>query len=125
MAKLSRMQPKMQGLKPRLSITTTSEQQRDAHRSEANAWRAWYKTAKWQRLRLRVLVRDCYICQRTGVILSGKYPAPNSPVVDHKRPHRGSETLFWDENNLHAVSKAFHDSEKQREEQADIKGVWY
>ncbi|WP_299734677.1 HNH endonuclease [uncultured Roseobacter sp.] len=81
-------------------------------------WRRWYKTSEWQKLRLRVLKRDGYICQATGVALVGKYPAPNSPVADHKVPHRGDRKLFFDENNVQAVSKAYHDSEKQRLEHA-------
>ncbi len=35
------------------------------------------------------------------------------PVVDHVRPHRGGPDLFWDEDNLQAVSKAYHDRVKQ------------
>jgi hypothetical protein len=46
-------------------------------------------------------------------------------VVDHIKAHRGDEALFWDEKNLHAVSKAYHDTIKQAEEQSAIKGVWY
>ena len=73
----------------------------------------WYNTAAWRKLRLRVLERDGYVCAQTGVVLAGKYPAPNSPVVDHKIPHRGDRALFFDERNLQAVSKAWHDSTKQ------------
>jgi 5-methylcytosine-specific restriction protein A len=101
------------------------ERARDGQRSASNPWRAWYKTAKWQKLRAKILKRDLYTCQRTGELLTGKHPAPNSPVVDHIKPHRGDPELFWDEKNLHAVSKAFHDSQKQREEQGEIKGTWY
>lgn len=32
-----------------------------------------------------------------------------SEVVDHIRPHRGDQTLFWAEWNLQAISKADHD----------------
>jgi hypothetical protein len=46
-------------------------------------------------------------------------------VVDHIKPHRGDPELFWDEANLMAVSKAYCDSEKQKAEQGEIKGVWY
>ncbi len=46
----------------------------------------------------------------------GKYPADDSPVVDHIKPHRGDETLFWDPSNLQTVSKAYHDSEKQKQD---------
>ncbi|QAZ46132.1 endonuclease [Mesorhizobium sp. Pch-S] len=99
--------------------------ERDRQRQQTSEWRAWYKTARWQKLRRKVLKRDFYTCQRTGVLLIGKHPAPNSPVVDHKKAHRGNPELFWDEKNLHAVSKAYHDSTKQAEEAKDIKGVWY
>ncbi|MBR9764798.1 MAG: HNH endonuclease [Rhodobacteraceae bacterium] len=70
-------------------------------------------TARWQQLRLKVLLRDRYVCQQTGVLLIGKNHAPDSPVVDHKVPHRGDPDLFWDEGNLQSVSKAWHDSVKQ------------
>lgn len=64
--------------------------------------------------------RDGYICQQTGAALIGRHPAPNSPVVDHKRPHRGDPKLFWDEGNLQTVSKAYHDKVKQSLEKRGI-----
>ena len=91
------------------------EKEHDRHRA-TQGWRAWYKTARWQRLREAVLLRDSYTCQATGVLLSGKHPAPNSPVVDHREPHRGDPALFWNEDNLWSVSKVWHDAEKQRQE---------
>ncbi len=54
----------------------------------------------------------------TGTLLVGKYPAPNSPVVDHIRRHGGDPELFWDPSNLQALSKEYHDREKQRQEYA-------
>jgi len=95
-----------------------AEAERFRLRDAVHEWRRWYKTARWKRLRLEVLDRDLWTCQATGVALTGKYPAPNSPVVDHKKPHRGDPALFWDPKNLHAVAKAWHDSEKQRQERA-------
>lgn len=74
---------------------------------------SWYKTARWQKLRRVILKRDGYVCQATGVLLVGKYPADNSPVVDHKIPHRGDEVMFWDESNLWSVAKSWHDKVKQ------------
>lgn len=125
MSSLSNLKPTLGGLPSRIGQAPRDERERTQQRDTANPWRAWYKTARWQKLRAKVLKRDLYTCQRTGVLLTGAYPAPNSPVVDHKKPHRGDEALFWDENNLHAVSKAYHDKVKQAEEQSDIKGVWY
>lgn len=90
-------------------------------------WKAWYKTTRWRALRQAILIRDAYTCQRTGQVLGGKHPDPDSPVVNHKRPHRGDERLFWDPNNLETVSKAVHDSTIQREEQESLhqRGVWF
>jgi 5-methylcytosine-specific restriction endonuclease McrA len=78
--------------------------------------RGWYHSARWQSLRQQVLERDLYTCQHTGVILSGKAPAPNSAVVHHKVPHKGDPELFWNPANLESVAKSWHDSEAQREE---------
>ena len=91
-----------------------SERQRDAARAADHEYRGWYKLKRWQDLRQAVLVRDLYVCQQTGVLLIGRAPAPNSPVVDHIRPHRGDPALFWSIDNLQSVSKAWHDSDKQR-----------
>lgn len=82
-------------------------------RDRDRPWRGWYKTGRWQRLRRKVLKRDGYTCQATGVLLTGVPPAPDSPVVDHIVPHRGDARLFWDAHNLRAVSKAWHDGVKQ------------
>ena len=90
------------------SPAPSAEREGGARRS-----RDWLNTARWQRLRLKVLERDGYVCQQTGVALVGKHPAPDSPVVDHKVPHRGNPDLFWDEGNLQAVSKLWHDRVKQ------------
>lgn len=90
-------------------------------RDQTVNWRAWYKTERWRKLRLQVLLRDAYTCKHTGIICAGKYPADNSPVVDHKIPHRGDEQLFWDIENLQTVSKAYHDSEKQKQERAQAR----
>lgn len=73
----------------------------------------WYGTARWQRLRKWVLLRDGFVCRQTGVVLCEGRRAPNAAVVDHIRPHRGDPRLFWDPDNLQAVSKAWHDSTKQ------------
>jgi 5-methylcytosine-specific restriction protein A len=88
-------------------------------------WKAWYKTARWQALRLRVFVRDGFTCQHRGC---GRLEGDTSKLVcDHIEPHRGSEHLFWDEANLQTLCRPCHDSVKQAEEQASLhtRGVWY
>jgi len=112
--------PSLLGAGPRRveRATPVDEAGRSRYRDETQEHRAWYKTARWQKLVMRIRQRDGYVCRKTGVILSGKAPAPNSPVVDHIVPHRGDPVLFWDETNLQTVSKVWHDSEKQRQERA-------
>jgi 5-methylcytosine-specific restriction endonuclease McrA len=125
MTTLKTIRPRVGTLGARFTNQAHTGPERDRQRAQASPWREWYKTARWQALRRPVLQRDLYTCQRTGILLTGKHPAPNSPVVDHIKPHRGDPELFWSEANLMAVSKAYHDSEKQRQEQGEIKGVWY
>ena len=116
MAKLSTLKPRLGSLAPRLGYAAGDEKARDRQRRDTQPWRNWYKSARWERLRQQVLVRDMFTCQRTGELCTGKSPAPNSPVVNHKRPHRGNAALFWDIDNLECVSKAVHDSLVQSEE---------
>lgn len=120
MGRLKALPSRLQVLPSRVAYLSPeeSEQARNRKRDSENAWRGWYKTPRWKVLRLKVIKRDKWICQQTGALLIGKHPAPNSPVVDHIRPHRGDPKLFWDETNLQTVSKAYHDSVKQALERA-------
>lgn len=88
----------------------------DQRRAAEQHWRAWYGTARWKRLAVKIKKRDGWTCQQTGELLIGKYPAPNSAAVDHKIPHHGNPDLFWDESNLQTVSKKYHDKDKQLQE---------
>lgn len=84
--------------------------------------RKLYKDARWQPLRLMVLRRAGWKCEQTGVLLKGRHHAPDSPVVDHIRPHRGDPDLFFDPSNLQAVCKQWHDTVKQRIERSGALG---
>lgn len=53
------------------------------------------------------------------MLCSGKYPADDSPVADHIIEPDGDPSLFWDENNIRTVSKAYHDGERQRQQIAE------
>lgn len=102
----------------RLRGAPVTEAERSRQRDDAAPWRAWYRSARWRALRLEVLRRAGWQCEQTGVMLVGKHPAPNSPVIDHIKPHRGDPERFWDSDNLQAVAKEWHDGEKQRQERA-------
>lgn len=122
MAKLSALKPQLGSIAPALGYAQGDEKAQDKSRNQLAPWRAWYNTARWQKLRHQVFIRDLYTCQRTGVLAIGKYPAPNSPVANHKRKHNGNPALFWDIDNIETITKAEHDSIVQAEERkADAK----
>ena len=111
---LRTLKPRLTPMRPKLAPDRAKREQIRLGTRDANVeWRSWYGTARWQRLRLQTLERDLYTCQATGELLSGKHPAPNSPVVDHIDAHRGDPEKFWNPDNLRSVSKAWHDSIKQ------------
>jgi len=98
-------------------VSSRLEQRREHDsRRDLQAQRQWYKTARWQKLKLAVHVRDQFVCQETGTLCVGKHPAHNSPVADHIIEPDGDPVLFWDQGNIRTVSKAYHDSERQREQ---------
>lgn len=111
--RLKTVRPRVGKMSTRLARPPGDERARDQHRKATQPWRAWYGTKRWRDLRQAVLMRDEWRCQATGVLLVGKAPAPDSPVVDHITPHRGDPALFWDIDNLQSVAKSWHDSTKQ------------
>lgn len=68
---------------------------------------------RWQRERLDFLRRHplCVMCAQEGSVTV-------ATVVDHKVPHQGNQSLFWDQNNWQPLCKPHHDSHKQRQERA-------
>ncbi|BBB65899.1 HNH endonuclease [Undibacterium sp. YM2] len=83
-----------------------------------------YNTKQWYRLRYHQLTKkpECEYCAKLNRIT----PAT---VADHKRPHRGNETLFYDPENLQSLCKPCHDGAKQQLEKSgtlrgcDINGI--
>lgn len=87
------------------------------HDRSSDAARGWYKLARWQRLRLRVFLRDNYTCR------CGCGAVTARPIADHIKPHRGDPALFWSETNVQTLTKPCHDRLKQAEEaQARARG---
>lgn len=118
MGRLKALPARLTALQPRLSAPAPmDEAERSRQRDAGQLWRKWYKTARWQRLRWSVLVRDlftCRRCRRVEVVTS-------LLVADHIKPHRGDASLFWDDGNLQCLCKSCHDTFKQAEERA---GLW-
>lgn len=113
MGKLKQMSPRLAGLAPKVGwMPARSEADLSRDRDARLAWRAWYKTARWQRLRWSVLVRDLFTCRMCKRI----EPVTSQLVADHVMPHRGVEALFWDDGNLQTLCKPCHDGAKQRAE---------
>lgn len=67
--------------------------------------------SQWRRARDAFLKQHplCQYCQEDGRV----EPAT---VVNHITPHKGDQTLFWDQANWQAVCKLHHDSTIAREE---------
>ena len=70
----------------------------------------------WQKARLRFLQANplCVYCGQDGRVTAAN-------VVDHIVPHKGDQTLFWDEANWQALCKSHHDSDKQMAEKSGRK----
>lgn len=67
--------------------------------------------ARWQRYRISYLLRHpaCEQCRLEGRLVAAE-------VIDHIIPHRGDESLMWDEANHQALCKACHDRKTARED---------
>lgn len=101
-------------LKPVVGFLQQEQRSEAAARAAYSPWRKWYNTERWRKLRIRIFERDDFTCQRPGC---GHVEGNLSKLVaDHRRPHRGDASLFWNEANLWTLCKPCHDSWKQRAE---------
>jgi 5-methylcytosine-specific restriction protein A len=116
MGRLTAIRPRLTSLDSRLATLPReqAEAERFRQRDKLVKWRAWYKSARWRKLRMEVLIRDLFTCQMPGC---GRVePDTSRLVADHKVQHHGDESLFWNPSNLQCLCKACHDGRKQREE---------
>ncbi|MDR6851083.1 5-methylcytosine-specific restriction endonuclease McrA [Sphingomonas sp. BE123] len=116
MGKLKTLPSMLTTLPPALAYMDAPNRSAEANRATFAPWRKWYSTARWQKLRMKVLTRDLFTCQRPGC--GRMEPDTSQLVADHKLPHRGDEQLFWNEDNIETLCKPCHDRDKQREERA-------
>lgn len=91
--------------------------------ASVGSWRAGKESStqrgygyRWQKARAAYLAENplCVYCRRIGRVEA-------ATVVDHIKPHRGDEQLFWDEGNWQPLCASCHSSIKQAEE-AKAKG---
>jgi 5-methylcytosine-specific restriction endonuclease McrA len=107
-----------------MAVPSRSETERTRHsrRDEDEPWRQWYKTARWQRLRLGILAWDMYTCQASAC---GRIEGDTSQLVcDHIEPHGGDWDKFWN-GPFQTLCKACHDGQKQRIERAGKKAAFH
>lgn len=111
--RLRMLPPRLKPLPARLAALPegANHAERGAHRDATTAWRAWYKTSRWQRLRWSVLVRDMFTCAMCGTVMRDT----SQLVCDHVEPHRGDEARFW-AGPFQTLCKPCHDGAKQRSE---------
>lgn len=70
-----------------------------------------YGRSAWRKLRRQQLFDEpmCRMCRELGQFVA-------AGVVDHVKPHRGDEELFFNAENLQSLCKRCHDSHKQAQE---------
>lgn len=78
-------------------------------------WRKLYNTKEWRLLRLAQLRKSplCWMCEQEG-------RTTPATVVDHIKPHKGDELLFFDMSNLQGLCKLHHDGAKQKAEKRGV-----
>lgn len=111
LAKLKTLKPLVGKLAPRLGYQSGNEQQRSRFRDDTQEWRRWYKTARWQKLRWSVLVRDNFTCKMCGKVDASK----GGLHCDHIEQHHGNEEAFW-AGPFQTLCAHCHNSLKQRSE---------
>jgi 5-methylcytosine-specific restriction enzyme A len=67
--------------------------------------------AAWQQARLRFLRSHpwCVMCVDQGRRVTASH-------VDHIKPHRGDQAIFWDESNWQGLCQGHHNRSKQQVE---------
>jgi len=115
MARLKMVQSQIQLLKPQIGLASRPNGAAPRWR-DADDGGAFRKTARWQRLRWSILVRDRFTCQWD---LCGRVIADTSQLVaDHMVPARIDPSRKWDESNLRCLCAACHNGPRQVEERA-------
>lgn len=107
--KLKNLKPKLSPVKPSIQL---AEPGRWSGSKETSSTAKGYGY-RWQKARAQFLLEHplCVRCQETGRTTA-------ATVVDHKVPHKGDKTLFWDRKNWDPLCASHHSRDKQKEEMA-------
>jgi 5-methylcytosine-specific restriction endonuclease McrA len=111
--RLDHLPHRLASLEPRIGYAPGNEAGRTRYRRSTEPWRAWYGTARWQRLRWSVLVRDRFACR----ICNRRLADTSQLVCDHVEPHHGDRRRFW-AGPFQTLCKPCHDGAKQAAERA-------
>lgn len=115
MGKLKAVTSRIGKVKPRLGYVQGDQKAQARSREAFSAWRAWYRTPKWAKLRGEVLLRDRYTCR-----MCGRTASSPDLVADHIVPHRGDPTMFWcGPEGIQTLCASCHSKHKQRSERAE------
>lgn len=111
MGRLKAAPRRLTGLAPTLRRLDASPADQSRGRDARLEWRAWYKTARWQKMRWQILVRDGFTCA-----MCGRLEGDTSQLVcDHIERHGGNAVQFW-AGPFQTLCKTCHDGTKQRVE---------
>lgn len=87
---------------------------KDAMPSKQSKWHHLYNTPQWKRGRVEFLSDPahmfCVMCKEAG----RKYV--QATIVDHIKPHKGNEKLFYARTNWQGLCKHCHDGLKSLQE---------
>ena len=88
---------------PKLTHDRFCDDHKDLYKRDTPTQRGY--DSRWQKARLVFLRANplCESCLKIGRVTK-------ATVVDHVTPHRGDDTLFWDQNNWQALCKRCHDT---------------
>jgi len=72
--RLTAMPPRLASPAPRIGPTQGDARAQDRERERVKPWRAWYRTARWSKLRRKILARAGHVYEQTGGPLLGRAP---------------------------------------------------
>ncbi|MBY4400720.1 HNH endonuclease [Rhodococcus fascians] len=75
------------------------------------------QTARWQKLRASILIRDDYMCAWPGC-------EKTATTVDHIRSRHRYPELTWDEENLQSLC-AYHNYSKGAKDMDAVRQTWF